>query len=82
MEFDIPSWYALFLPKGTPEPIVRKLNAALVATVSAPVVQERLKKIGSDLVSPERMTPEYLARFVAAEIKKWEAPIKASGVSF
>jgi tripartite-type tricarboxylate transporter receptor subunit TctC len=80
--FDIPSWYALFLPKGTPDAIVRKLNAAMVAAVASPIMQERLKKIGSDLVGPERMTPEYLAKFVAAEVKKWEGPIKASGVQF
>ena len=80
--FDIPSWYALFLPKGTPEPIVRKLNAAMVAAMDTPAVRERLEKIGSDLVGPERRSPEYLAKFVADEIKKWEAPIKASGVQF
>ncbi len=80
--FDIPSWYALFYPKGTPDPIVRKLNAALVATMNVPAVRERMQRIGSDLVAPERMTPEYLAQFVAAEIKKWEGPIRASGVSF
>jgi hypothetical protein len=34
------------------------------------------------VVAPERRTPEYLAAFVAAEIKKWEAPIRASGVRF
>ena len=45
-----------------------------------PVVQQRLKQIGGDVVEPERRSPEYLAQFVAAEIKKWEAPIKASGV--
>jgi len=81
-DFDIPSWYALFLPKGTPDAIVRKLNAALVATLAEPAVQERLKKVGSDLVAPERMTPEYLATFVAAEIKKWQGPILASEVRF
>src|SRR6185369_4182146 len=66
--FDIPSWYALFLPKGTPDAIVRKLNAAAVAAVSTPLMQERLKAIGSDLVGPERMSPEYLAKFVGDEI--------------
>ena len=81
-DFDIPSWYALFLPKGTPNAIVRKLNAALVATLAEPAVQERLKKVGSDLVTPDRMTPEYLATFVAAEIKKWQGPILASEVRF
>ena len=79
-DFDIPSWYALFLPKGTPDAIVRKLNAAAVAAVGTPLMQERLKAIGSDMVGPERMTPEYLAKFVADEIRKWSSPIKASGV--
>jgi tripartite-type tricarboxylate transporter receptor subunit TctC len=79
-DFDIPSWYALFLPRGTPDAIVRRLNAAAIAAVSAPAMQERLKAIGSDLVEPDRMTPEYLAKFVAEEIRKWSGPIKASGV--
>jgi tripartite-type tricarboxylate transporter receptor subunit TctC len=81
-DFDIPSWYALFLPKGTPDAIVRKLNAATVAAMDTPAMQERLKAIGSDLVGPERRSPEYLAQFVADEIKKWAGPISASGVQF
>ena len=81
-DFDIPSWYALFLPKGTPDSIVRKLNAAAVAAMNTPSMQERLKLIGSDLVGPERRSPEYLARFVAEEIKKWAGPISTSGVQF
>jgi tripartite-type tricarboxylate transporter receptor subunit TctC len=81
-DFDIPSWYALFLPKGTPDAIVRKLNAATIAAMDTPSMQERLKQVGSDLVAPERRSPEYLGQFVAAEIRKWEAPIKSSGVQF
>lgn len=80
--FDVPSWYALFLPKGTPEPIVRKLHSAASAVMDMPSTQERFKMIGSDLVGSERRSPEYLAEFVAAEIRKWEAPIKSSGVQF
>ena len=79
---DIPSWYALFLPKGTPDAIVRKLHSATVAAMDMPYMQERLKKVGSDLAGSERRSPEYLAQFVAAEIRKWEAPIKSSGVQF
>jgi tripartite-type tricarboxylate transporter receptor subunit TctC len=81
-DFDIPSWYALFLPKGTPDSIVRKLNAAAVAAMNTPSMQERLKLIGSDLVGPERRSPEYLAKFVAEEIKKWAGPISTSGIQF
>jgi len=80
--FDVPSWYALFLPAGTPAAIVQKLNRATVAALDAPAVQQRLKQVGGEAVAPERRTPEYLGQFVAAEIKKWEGPIKASGISF
>jgi tripartite-type tricarboxylate transporter receptor subunit TctC len=78
--FDAPSWYALFLPVGTPPAIVKTLNGALVGVLDTPAAQERLKQIGGDVVAPERRSPDYLAQFVAAEVKKWEGPIKASGV--
>ena len=80
-DFDIPTWYALFLPAGTPASIVREVNRATVATLAMPSVQQRLKEIGSDLVPPERMTPDYLATFVAAEVEKWARVIKASGIT-
>jgi tripartite-type tricarboxylate transporter receptor subunit TctC len=79
-DFDIPSWYALFLPSGTPADIVQRLNRAAVAALNAPLVQQRLKEIGSDLVTPERMSPEYLGKFVAVEIEKWGRVIKANGI--
>jgi tripartite-type tricarboxylate transporter receptor subunit TctC len=79
--FEIPSWYALFLPAGTPPAIVEKLNRAAGAALDMPSVQQRLKQIGGVVIAPERRSPEYLAQFLAAEIKKWEAPIKASGIN-
>lgn len=80
--FDVPSWYALFLPAATPPPIVQKLNRATVAALDVPAIQQRLQQVGGDVIAPERRTPEYLAQFLAAEIKRWEGPIKASGISF
>jgi tripartite-type tricarboxylate transporter receptor subunit TctC len=79
-DFDIPSWYALFLPSGAPAEVVQRLNRATVAALKTPFVQERLKEIGSDLVAPERMSPEYLGKFVASELEKWARVIKASGI--
>jgi tripartite-type tricarboxylate transporter receptor subunit TctC len=79
-DFDTPSWYALFLPAATPPAIVQKLNQATVATLDEPAIQERFKQIGGDVIAPNRRSPEYLAQFLAAEIKRWEGPIKASGV--
>jgi tripartite-type tricarboxylate transporter receptor subunit TctC len=61
---------------------VQRLNRAMLVTLQASSVQERLREIGSDLVSPERGTPDYLGRFVATEIEKWARVIKASGIQF
>src|SRR5260370_20711088 len=79
-DFDVPSWYAVFLPKGTPAAIVQKLHDATVAAMGVSLIRERLKEIGCDLVPPERSSPEYLRKFVASEIDKWAGAIKASGV--
>lgn len=75
------TWNAIFLPKGTPADVVKKLNAAIVQTIDTPAVKERLQGLGANLVSPERRSPEYLAKFVQSEIEKWAVPIKASGAS-
>ncbi len=75
------TWNAVFLPKGTPEAVVKKLNAAVVAAKNTPAVRDRLQGLGAQIVSDERATPEYLAKFLPEEIAKWAAPIKASGVS-
>jgi tripartite-type tricarboxylate transporter receptor subunit TctC len=80
-DFDASTWYAIFLPKGAPAPIVERLHDAIETSVSKPSVLARFKDIGADLAAPERRTPEYLARFVTSEIARWAAPIRASGVS-
>ncbi len=79
--FEAVLWYGLFLPKDTPPAIVEKLNAAVVATMNTPAVQERMKQIGAELVPPERRSSEYLGKLVVNEIAKWAGPIKASGVT-
>ena len=73
-------WTGLFLPKGTPEPIVQKLSQALQETLNTPSVQERLLKIAVTVAAPDRRSPAYLQSFVERETKLWEGIIKASGV--
>jgi tripartite-type tricarboxylate transporter receptor subunit TctC len=79
VNFEAPSWYGFFLPKGTPEPIIRKLNAAAIATLDTPIVQQRLNAVAATTVATERRSPEYLQKFVLSEIEKWAVPIRASG---
>jgi tripartite-type tricarboxylate transporter receptor subunit TctC len=75
------TWNALFLPKGTPTPIVKKINDALVATINTASVRERLQGLGANVVPASQATPSYLADFQKKEIDKWAVPIKSSGVS-
>jgi tripartite-type tricarboxylate transporter receptor subunit TctC len=80
-EVEAYTWNAFFLPKGTPDAIVRKLNHATVEAMKTPAVREKLENAGLKFVSDDRTTREYLTKFVQSEIAKWAVPIKASGVS-
>ena len=75
------TWNAIFLPKGAPADIVKKLNGAALEAMKTPSVRERLEGLGAVIVSEDRATPEYLGQFLKSEIEKWAAPIKASGVT-
>ena len=81
--FDVEAytWNAFFVPKGTPEAIIQKLNHATVEAMKTPAVREKLESAGLIFVSDDRTTPEYLAKFVQSEIVKWAAPIKAGHIS-
>jgi len=79
--FEAGTWFGLFLPKGAPASIVKTLNDALGGALENPAVQSKLRETGVTPVARDRRSPEYLAGFVASEVKKWEGPIKASGVS-
>ncbi len=74
-------WNAFFLPRGAPEPIVRKLNKAMSDTLDDPTVHKRLEDLGLDIVAPERRTPEYLAKFVPEEIARWTKVARAAGIT-
>lgn len=77
--FDGDGWNAFFFPKGTPEPIVRRLAKATSDTLDIPAVRERLEGLGLNVPARERRTPDYLSRLVLSELDKWAAPVKASG---
>jgi len=74
------TWSSLFLPKGAPADVVKKLNEAAVGAIATPAVQERLAQLGATVAAPNERSPQWLGDFVKSEVKKWEAPIKASGV--
>lgn len=80
-DVDAYTWNAFFLPKGTPEPIVKKLRDATIETMKTPAVREKLEAAGLKIATDDQSTSDYLDKFVKSETIKWAAPIKASGIS-
>ncbi|MDQ2083329.1 tripartite tricarboxylate transporter substrate-binding protein [Xanthobacteraceae bacterium Astr-EGSB] len=75
------TWNAIYLPKGVPAAVVKKLHDAATAAVETASVKARLAEFGAVVVAKDRQSPEYLAQFTKAEIEKWAEPIKRSGAS-
>jgi tripartite-type tricarboxylate transporter receptor subunit TctC len=73
-------WHGMWLPKGTPKEIVQKLNAAVIAALADPAVQQRFKDVGQDIWPRDKQTPEALAAHQQSEIEKWWPIIKAAGI--
>jgi len=73
------SWQGVFVPAGTPRPIVEKLHAALLATMDAPEIKQRYASGGVYVVTSK--TPEDFASFVANETTRWGKVAKESGAT-
>jgi tripartite-type tricarboxylate transporter receptor subunit TctC len=74
-------WNAFFFPKGTPQPIVRKMNKALVEMIARSDVREKLEALGLSIQPAEQRTPEYLAKYLPQEIDRWGKVIQAGAIS-
>jgi tripartite-type tricarboxylate transporter receptor subunit TctC len=79
--FEAYTWFALYLPRNTPQAIVHRLHAATVETLQTPSVRQKLEELGATLVTPDRSKPEYLMEFMRTEAEKWQGPVKASGAA-
>ena len=79
-EFYISVWHAIWAPKGTPQPIVAKLNAAVIAALADANVRQQLAALGQEIRPRDQQTPEALADFQRSEIQKWWPIIKAAGI--
>ena len=76
-DVEVELWMALFVPAGTPAPIVRRLNEEVVRIVRLQEMRERLNGLGVD---PVGGTSEELARVVARDIERWSAVAKAANI--
>ena len=77
---DIEFWHGLWAPKGTPKPIIAKLNDAVVKAFADPAVKKRFADVGHTIPPREDLTPQKLYAHYKAEIEKWWPIIKAAGI--
>jgi tripartite-type tricarboxylate transporter receptor subunit TctC len=77
---DLSNWLGAYAPKGTPKDIVAKLNNAFAVAMSDPVVRQRIADQGMEIPPPEQRTPEAFAVYLKAEMDKWGAVVRESGI--
>jgi tripartite-type tricarboxylate transporter receptor subunit TctC len=75
--FDLPTWYGVLAPAGTPGDVVAKLTSEISRLLALPDVKERLSREGAD---PAPSTPEQFAQFIQSEVAKYASIIKEAGV--
>jgi len=76
-DFEVDSWYAMFVPARTPQPVIERLNRALNSVLSDATIREKLLAQGAEGVGG---TPQALARIVAAELPKWAKLAKDANI--
>jgi len=78
--FNLVVWHGLWVPKGTPRPVIDELAVALRAALADPAFKARLADFGAEPVAAERAHPEALREHLKAEVARWSAVIAQAGV--
>ncbi len=79
-DFSVTIWQGLYAPRGTPAPVLRKLNEALKAAVKDPEFISKQVAGGASVINDSRNDPAGHRTFVLAELAKWAPIIKAAGI--
>jgi tripartite-type tricarboxylate transporter receptor subunit TctC len=78
-DFEVLVWHGIYAPKGTPKPILEKMNMAVRAALKDPEVVKRMSDLGAEIAPDSKLSPEGLQTWLKSEIDKWGPVIKASG---
>jgi len=73
-------WNGLWAPKGTPQAVIAKLNAAAVQALADPDLRQRVSDLALEMPPPDQLAPQALAALQKAEIDKWWPIIAAAGI--
>jgi tripartite-type tricarboxylate transporter receptor subunit TctC len=74
----ISTWSGLWVPKGTPKEIIRKLTSAAIEALADPAVRQRLEDLGQVIPPREQQSAEALGAYHKAEIEKWWPIVKSA----
>ena len=77
--FELSVWHGMYAPKNTPKPVVDKIVASMQAALKDPDLVKRFNDLGSVMETPDRQTPDALAKYLKSEIDKWAPIIKKAG---
>jgi len=78
--FEVKVWHGMYAPKGTPKPVLDKLNAALRFAMEDPAVKQRMQDLSADIPSPDKISPNGLKTLLESEINKWGPVIRKAGI--
>jgi len=80
-DYRLTVWFALMFPKGTPAPIVARMNTALEHVLDDPTFKRRIEEMGGEVPGKSQRGPDYLRKFIQSEIDLWGPLLKAAGVT-
>jgi tripartite-type tricarboxylate transporter receptor subunit TctC len=80
-DFNVVGWNAIVAPPRTPKEIVAKANDALKLALTDPRIRKKIEDLGATPPNGEETSPEWMDKFLRAEVGKWGAVIRAAGVS-
>ena len=71
-------WFGLFGPRGMPAPVTAKIAAEAAQGITTDATRQRLAALGAE---PEPMSPDAFARFIDADIAKWQQVVRERGIT-
>ena len=76
--YDASAWFGMAVPKGTPRPIIDKLNRQINQALADPGIQAKLADLGGILIAG---SPEDFGKVIADETAKWAKVVQVTGAT-
>ncbi len=77
-DFDVSTWYGLFMPAATPKDIVTRVNGEVNKLLATQEMKDAILAQGAE---PQAMTPEQFGSLLKTDYQKWKAIVQASGAT-